>query len=129
MKTRLSARILLSTLFYGTLMTTATGVPLLLASHDGIALSALITDAAAAPSKPEIAAVPGAASVDAAQAQIWDRVPGAVDSGKPNVERRAARGEVPAVQQPDARRPRLEKSGPDAEMIRTGKVRTKTIKV
>ena len=129
MKTGLYARILLSTLFYATLMTTATGVPLLLASHDGIALSALITDAAAAPSKPEIAVVPHEASLDAAQAQIWDRVPGAIDTGRTTAERRAARGEVPAVQQPDARRPRLEKSGPDAEMIRTGKVRTKTIKV
>jgi hypothetical protein len=131
MNARLPSRILLSTLLYATLLATITAVPLILAPHDSIVFDGLIKDAAAAPMNADALA---RTAVDATQThgQVWDRFPG-LDS-KPNVATgkdtlRAPRAELPAAQQPEMRRQRVDRIGPDAEMIRTGKVKTKTIRV
>jgi hypothetical protein len=126
MKASLPSRILLSTLLYATLLVTTMAIPLVLAPHDGIAF---IQDATAAPMNTDVRT---RSSIDASPAdQVWDRVPG-LDI-KPNIPAgrealRAPHAELPAAQQPDVRRPRIDRAGPDAEMIRTGKVKTKTIR-
>lgn len=127
MNARLPSKILLSTLLYATLLVTTMAIPLVLAPHDGIAF---IQDATAAPMSTDVRA---GSAIDSSltQDQVWDRVPG-LDT-KPNVAAgrevlRAPHAELPAVQQPDVRRPRIDRAGPDAEMIRTGKVKTKTIR-
>ena len=128
MNTRLPSRILLSTLLYATVLATTTAIPLILAAHDGIAFAGLIKDASAAPMKADAGA---RSALDATQArgQVWDRYPGLDNAAAttPEVLRRP-HAEVPAMQQPDARRPRVDRTGPDAQMIRTGKVKTKTIR-
>ncbi|MEO8004105.1 MAG: hypothetical protein ABI771_04315 [Betaproteobacteria bacterium] len=130
MNARLSSRILMSTLLYATLLATTTAIPLLLAPHDNIAFSGLIMDASAAPMKPDLGA---RSPVESKQprGQVWDRFPGLDGSGAATGTDllRTPHAELPAAQQPDARRPRVDRTGPDAEMIRTGKVRTKTIRV
>jgi hypothetical protein len=127
MNARLPSRILLSTLLYATLLATTMALPLILAPHDSIAF---IQDASAAPMRADLRA---RSAIDATQPpdQVWDRFPGlegksGAATGKDAV--RAPRGDVPAAQQPDVRRPRIDRTGPDAEMIRTGKVKTKTIR-
>lgn len=133
MNARLPSRILLSTLLYATLLATTMAIPLVLAPHDSIAFAGLIKDADAS-AAPMNAGARAKSAFDFMQtrAQVWDRVPGlesksGVGTGQEAV--RAPRAEVPAAQQPDARRPRIDRTGPDAEMIRTGKVKTKTIRV
>jgi hypothetical protein len=130
MNARLPSRIVLSTLLYATLLATTTAVPLILAPHDSVAFAGVIKDASAAPMN---AAALAKSAVDSTQSrdQVWDRFPGL--EGKSDVATgkdasRAPRAEVPAAQQPDVRRPRIDRTGPDAEMIRTGKVKTKTIR-
>lgn len=129
MNARLPSRILLSTLLYATLLATTTAIPLILAPHDGIAFAGLIKDAAAAPMKLE-ASTPSALDATQARGQVWDRYPGLETPGKTPAQEalRTPHAEVPAAQQPDVRRPRVDRTGPDAEMIRTGKVKTKTIR-
>ena len=125
------SRVLLSTLLYATLVTTTIAVPLMLASRDDIGFSGLIRDAAAAQEKPDVAGS-SRTSIAAthAKGQVWDRYPGFESSNSaPKADERAIpRAEVPAAQQPEMRRPRADRSGPDSEMIRAGKVRTKTIR-
>ena len=131
MNARLPSRVLLSTLLYATLMTTTVAVPLMLASRDDIGFSGLIRDAEAAPVKVDVAgssraSIAGNQSKD----QVWDRYPGFESSNSaPKADDKAVpHAEVPAAQQPEERRSRADRSGPDSEMIRTGKVRTKTIR-
>ena len=131
MNARLPSRILLSTLLYATLLATTMAIPLILAPHDSIAFAGLVKDASAAPMSADARAKTAADAMQTRD-QVWDRVP--VLDGKPGVATgrdavRAPHVQVPAVQQSDARRPRLDRTGPDAEMIRTGKVKTKTIRV
>ena len=131
MNASVPSRVLLSTLLYATLMTTTIAVPLMLASRDDIGFSGLIRDAAAAPEKPDVAGSSRAAiAATQTKGQVWDRYPGfeAPNSAPKANEKAVPRAEVPAAQQPEVRRPRADRSGPDSEMIRTGKVRTKTIR-
>ena len=94
--------ILLSTLFYTTLLSTTFVMALMLATH-------------------------GEGAAAARDEQVWERsvkAPAAVERQR---DQRPAQADT-QVSEPAAKRAPLDKSGPDAQMIKAGKVRAKTIK-
>ncbi len=104
-KTSAISSILLSTLFYTTLLSTTFVMPLLLATHaNGVATTR-----------------------DAPQAQEWERSVNAPAALEQQRSLRMPQTDVP-VSDPAAKQAPADKSGPDAEMIKPGKVREKTIK-
>ncbi|HVY06601.1 MAG TPA: hypothetical protein VHB46_11555 [Burkholderiales bacterium] len=114
--------ILLSTLFYSIVLTTAFMMPVVLASHTNVGFSSVVTDANAA----------------ADNQMIWDRgaagngagLPqNAVPANKKEVTRDTRMPGTGARSDSQARPAPVDRSGPDSEMIRAGKTRVKTIKV
>lgn len=109
MKTSLFCSILLSTLFYTSLLSTMFVMPLVMAARN---------DAGTA------AADPITVERDAG---TWDRTPQAPAKLEPNREVRPPHGDA-SVAEPAAKQAPIDKSGPDAAIIKPGKVRAKTIR-
>jgi len=111
MKTSLFSSILLSTLFYTSLLSTMFVMPLVVAAR--------YDDA-------------GTAAVDRTtvdrDAGAWDRVPEAPAKLEPNRDVRRPHGDA-SVAEPAAKQAPIDKSDPDAGMIKPGKVRAKAIRV
>jgi hypothetical protein len=100
MKKSALSSILLSSLFYATLLSTTFVMPLLLARDNAIAVG---------------------------NSQTWDRAPNAPVPVKPQRDLLLPQTDAPASGV-NAKPAPLDKSGPDAGMIKAGKVRVKTIK-
>jgi hypothetical protein len=100
MKKSAFSSILLSSLFYATLLSTTFVMPLLLAHDNAIAVG---------------------------NSQTWDRAPNARAPVKPQRDLLLPQTDVPASGM-GAKQAPVDKSGPDAGMIKAGKVRVKTIK-
>jgi hypothetical protein len=103
-KTRGFASILLFSLFYTTLLSTMVVIPLLLASR---------YDA-------------GMATVDR-DTQVWERSLDVPANVKPHGELRLPQSDV-SVSGPAVRHAPIDKSGPDAAMIKPGKARAEEIR-
>jgi len=95
--------ILLSSLFYTTLLSTTFVMPLVLARDDAIATSL-------------------------ANAQVWERAANVPAKSRPQRDLRLPQTDAPAAGM-SAKQAPIDKSGPDAAMIKAGKVRTRTIKM
>jgi hypothetical protein len=102
MKTSALSSILLSSLFYTTLLSTTFVLPLVMARDNGFGT--------------------------AGNAQAWERVPNAPAQAQPHRDLRLPQTDVPLSGMGSRQAP-VDKSGPDAGMIKAGKVRTKTLKV
>ena len=123
MKTRMFTSIMLSTLFYTTLLSTTFIMPLVLSSHDDAGV-----------------AVAARSSGTEATKQVWERSTEATEARameegpldiRTKVEmHRALRFpqlDLPGAD-PAAGQMPVDKSGPDAAMVKPGKLRAKTIK-
>jgi hypothetical protein len=104
MKKNAVSSILLTSLFYTTLLSTTFVMPLLLARDNAIAVGNTQTNT-----------------------QTWDRAPNARAPVKPQRDLLLPQSDVPASGA-GAKQAPIDKSGPDAGMIKAGKVRVKTIK-
>lgn len=104
MKTNLFARMLLSILFYTNLLSTTLVMPLVMAARDDSRLATVNRDV-----------------------QVWERPMHAPATVKPPRDYRLPPTDAP-VSVPAARQG-PEHSGPDAAMIKAGRVREKTIKL
>jgi hypothetical protein len=104
-KTSLFASMLLSTLFYTTLLSTTLVMPLVLASRDDARLATVARDA-----------------------QAWERSLDAPAKVEPHRDLRLPQTDAP-VSRPAAKDAPIDQSGPDAAMIKPGKARAKTIKL
>lgn len=111
MKTSLFASMLLSTLFYTTLLSTTLVMPLVLASRDDARLATVARDAQVA-----------------RHAQAWERSLDAPAKVVPHRDLRLPQTDAP-VSRPAAKDAPIDQSGPDAAMIKPGRARAKTIKL
>jgi hypothetical protein len=128
--------IMLSALFYTTLLATTFVMPLILATTGDAGLAS-----AARESRMNAGAAPSARLPQVQAPQVWDRTPqvrpadstqaraveeGPLDIGTMVEMHRALR--FPQLDVPGAGQAAADKTGPDAAMVKSGKVRAKTIK-
>jgi hypothetical protein len=103
MKKSAVSSILLSSLFYTTLLSTTFVMPLVLARDNAVATTI-------------------------AKAQAWERAANAPAQIQPPRDLRLPQTDAPALGM-SAKQAPIDKSGPDAAMIKAGKVRARTIKM